>query len=77
MATLDSMIYDVVLQTIERVSELEALLDQTQPDRRSCHAFFEVARVEAEAVAEELDDEILAGDVVDLAGHAARVPSPA
>ena len=40
MATLNSMIYDVVLQTIKRVSELEALLDQTQPDseRRALQA---------------------------------------
>src|SRR5581483_11049241 len=50
-------------------------LDQPQLHRGGRDALLEVLLVEAEAVAEELDDEVLAGHVVDVAWHARRVPS--
>jgi hypothetical protein len=46
-----------------------ARLDQAELDGGGIHALFEVEPVEAEAVAQELDDEVVTGVVIGL-GHA-------
>jgi hypothetical protein len=56
------------LDEIGRLLVIEVVRpDQSEPDGRGRDALFEVVGVEAEAVAEELDDVLVAGRLVRLA----------
>jgi hypothetical protein len=58
------------LDEIRRLFLVEVVaLDESELDGGCDHAFLEVLGVEREAVAEELDDVVLSGLVVHLAGH--------
>ena len=66
--TAARLVDPVALDELDEVGGLVVVelvvADETELDRRGGDAFFEVGAVEAEAVAEELDDVVVPGDVV-------------
>jgi len=66
--TAARLIDPVALDELDEVGSLVVVkfivADETEPDRGGGDTFFEVGAIEGEAVAKELDDVVVPGDVV-------------